>query len=72
MSAYAEHPEDPKERDQRLRNRCSASKGGEVCGIDSCSVPPEMVCYSCDLWYCVKHVETHYKKYISHRSVVRE
>ena len=69
MSIYAECPE---ERDKRLRTRCSASKGGDLCGMDACPVPPEMLCFSCNLWYCVRHVETHYLKYVSHRSVLRK
>ncbi len=62
-----DHDETPEERYEKLRNRCSRSKEGELCGMDQCGVPPEMLCPGCELWYCVKHIELHYRTYKSHR-----
>ena len=59
--------ESQEEQQERLLNRCALSKEGDLCGIDRCSVPPEMLCCACDLWYCVKHIGLHYRKYKSHK-----
>jgi hypothetical protein len=44
------------------------STKGELCGMMSCSVPPEQTCTSCGLWYCSKDFTAHFMGYPEHKS----
>jgi hypothetical protein len=59
------------ERDRygyRPEERGRLSTEGMLCGMMDCSVPPEEICGSCRLWYCVGHYKAHFAGYPDHKT----
>ncbi len=46
--------------------RMQMSKHGEACGMRDCTIPPEMLCKTCGMWYCSIQFKHHVKQFPDH------